>query len=239
MRLVNCEQGSAEWLQLRAGKITASRIGDVMYTLKAGGPSADKIKYSLELIAERLTQRAEEHYVSKDMENGTEWEPFARTAYELERDVMCDMVGFVLHPTLDFYGASPDGLVGTDGMIEIKCPRTTTHLKWLMAGVVPEEHEPQMSAGMACCERQWCDFVSYCPWMPDGLKTFIVRMERDEARILEIEQEVIRFNISIDSVIEQLMQRVMPPKAEIVEAIGTDAEYLDTLMDVVGDEIIP
>jgi putative phage-type endonuclease len=241
MRTIDCIQGSAEWLQARAGKITASRIADVLAVLKKGGEGADRRNYRFELLAERLTGRAEEHYISKDMEYGTEWEPYARTAYELERGAMVDTLGFALHPTLDYAGASPDGLVGLDGMIEIKCPRATTHLKWMLAGAVPEEHEPQLSFGMLCCERQWCDFISYCPDMPDGLKLFIVRVERNDERLAQIEQEVIRFNGELKAILDTLTPRIVPEAAQVrVEEGPLEGDgYLASLMDAVGAEIIP
>ncbi len=204
MRFVDCEQNSAEWICARTGRITASRIGDMMATLKRGGEAASRRDYRAELIAERLTGRAEEHYISKEMQFGTEQEPFARTAYEIKTENTVDQVGFILHPQLDFTGASPDGLIGRDGGLELKCPKTTTHLAYMMAGTVPKEYQDQMLWNMACAEREWWDFASYDSRLPEKLKLFIVRMPRDEARIGEIEREVLKLNSEIEDIYTQL-----------------------------------
>ena len=175
-----------------------------MTTLKRGGEAASRRDYRAELIAERLTGKVENRYVSKEMRYGTEQEPFARTAYEIRTENIVDQVGFVFHPRLDFSGASPDGLVREDGGVEFKCPKTTTHLAYLAAGTVPKEYEDQMLWNMACAEREWWDFVSFDPRLPEKLRLFIVRMPRDEARIGEIEREVMRLNHEIHIVCEQL-----------------------------------
>lgn len=248
MRVVECQQGSPEWLAARCGNITASRLGDLETFLtraskngKPGDAGADRIRYSLELLAERLSGRAEEHYVSKDMENGELWEDDARTAYELERGVMVEQVGFVLHPTLDFFGASPDGLVEDDGGIEIKCPRTTTHLRWLLAGVLPKEHEPQVMANIACCERQWFDFVSYCKFMPPGLQLFIVRVPRDEQRIAEIERGVTAFDASLRAIQADLAPRIRAMKQITRPELQYDhsADFLTNAARTIGEQEIP
>ena len=204
MRFVNCEQNSAKWIWARTGRITASRICDLMATLKRGGEAASRRDYRTELIAERLTGKAETRYVSKEMRYGGEQEPFARTAYEIRTENIVDQMGFVFHPRLDFSGASPDGLISDDGGVELKCPKTTTHLAYLAAGTVPKEYENQMLWNMACAEREWWDFVSFDPRLPEKLRLFIVRMPRDEARISEIEREVMTLHQEIDSLCEQL-----------------------------------
>ena len=208
MRFVDCEQNSAKWIWVRTGRITASRICDLMATLKRGGEAASRRDYRSELIAERLTGKAENRYVSKEMRYGSEQEPFARTAYEIRTENIVDQVGFVFHPRLDFSGASPDGLIREDGGVELKCPKTTTHLAYMAAGIVPKEYEDQMLWNMACAEREWWDFVSFDPRLPEKLRLFIVRMPRDEARMGEIEREVMRLNHEIDTICEQL--GVMP-----------------------------
>lgn len=204
MRFVDCEQNSAKWISARTGRITASRISDLMATLKRGGEAASRRDYRAELIAERLTGKAESRYVSKEMRYGSEQEPFARTAYEIRSENTVDQVGFVFHPSLDFSGASPDGLIREDGGVEFKCPKTTTHLAYIAAGTVPKEYENQMLWNMACAEREWWDFVSFDPRLPEKLMLFIVRMPRDEARIGEIERQVVTLNTEIDTVCEQL-----------------------------------
>jgi putative phage-type endonuclease len=208
VRFVDCEQNSAKWIWARTGRITASRICDVMATLKRGGEAASRRDYRAELIAERLTGKAESRHVSREMRHGSEQEPFARTAYEIRTENIVDQVGFVFHPRLDFSGASPDGLIREDGGLEVKCPKTTTHLAYMAAGTVPKEYEDQMLWNMACTEREWWDFVSFDPRLPEKLRLFIVRMPRDEARMGEIEREVMRLNHEIDTICEQL--GVMP-----------------------------
>jgi putative phage-type endonuclease len=204
VRIVDCEQNSAEWVSARTGRITASRMCDMMTRLKRGGEAACRREYRAELIAERLTGRAEGHYVSKEMQVGTEQEPFARTAYEIKTQNIVDQVGFIFHPRLDFTGASPDGLIEQDGGLELKCPKTTTHLAYMMAGTVPEEYQDQILWNMACAERKWWDFASYDPRLPEKIRLFIVRMPRDEARIGEIEQEVLKLNSEVQYICTQL-----------------------------------
>jgi putative phage-type endonuclease len=204
VRFVDCEQNSAKWISARTGRITASRICDLMATLKRGGEAASRRDYRAQLIAERLTGRAEDCYVSKEMRSGSEQEPFARTAYEIRTGNMVDQMGFVFHPRLDFSGASPDGLIGKDGGLELKCPKTTTHLAYMAAGTVPKEYEYQLLWNMACTEREWWDFASFDPRLPEKLRLFIVRMSRDEARIGEIEREVVTLNQQINTICEQL-----------------------------------
>jgi hypothetical protein len=204
VRFVDCEQNSAKWISARTGRITASRICDLMATLKRGGEAASRRDYRAELIAARLTGKAESRYVSKEMRYGSEQEPFARTAYEIRSENIVDQVGFVFHPRLDFSGASPDGLIREDGGVELKCPKTTTHLAYMAAGTVPTEYEDQLLWNMACSEREWWDFVSFDPRLPEKLRLFIVRIPRDEARIGEIERGVMTLNNEIDTVCEQL-----------------------------------
>jgi putative phage-type endonuclease len=214
MRVVNVEQGSAEWLAHRVGKVTASRVSDACAVLKRKeGESAARAKYRLELITERLTGLASDHFVSADMDRGTELEPYARAAYEVERDVMVDRVGLVLHPEWDFAASSPDGLVNSDGLIEIKCGRITTHCEWMQDGVVPEEHRPQMYWNMLCCEREWADFVSYHP----RFKPWVIRLQRDEEIIKRMEDEVYRFNEEVEKGVRELGQWVLPKNSEYLE----------------------
>lgn len=208
MRVLDCKQGTAEWLDVRRGKITASRICDVMDKLKKGGEGAARRGYRTELIAERLSGLTEEHYTSNEMMHGTEFEPFARAAYEIGTGADVDQVGFVLHDRMDFAGASPDGIVGPDGAIEIKCPKTTTHIKWVLAGGVPEEHQDQCLWVMACTGAKWIDFISFDPRLPEGLRIFMVRMPRDEERIARIEAEVEKFDAEVNASVSELSGRV-------------------------------
>jgi putative phage-type endonuclease len=192
MPLVDVEQGTSEWLQMRIGCVTAARVADVMAKLKNGGEAAGRRNYKSEIVCEMLTGRAIEHYVTPAMEWGIENEIFARNAYEVVVGET-ERAGFALHEKITRFGASPDGFAGVDGLVEFKCPTTATHLDYIAAGVVPAEYHWQMLAGMACTERRWCDFVSYDPRLPKKFQLFIRRFERDEARICEMENEVEKF----------------------------------------------
>ena len=196
-------QQSAEWYAARVGKVTASRIADVMATIKSGEAAA-RANYRAELIAERLTGNSGESFTSAAMERGIELEPFARAAYEAHKVIMVDQVGFIDHPSIEWSGASPDGLVGDVGLIEIKCPNTSTHIGYLTAGVVPSKYQPQMLWQMACTDREWCDFVSYDPRLPGNLSLFVVRFERDDKRIKEMESEVKRFLEEVEETVARL-----------------------------------
>ena len=186
-------QQSVDWLQMRCGIVTASRVPDLVAKLKNGKPSASREKYMKELICENLTGRATDRYVTQAMEHGIEFEPQAIAAYEVAVDVIADDGGFALHPKIGKFGASIDRLVGKDGGVNAKCPTSTTHLDWLMAGVIPEEYEPQMLAEIACYELEWCDFISFDPRMPGKLQLFVRRLHRDEKKIKAMEDEVCRF----------------------------------------------
>ena len=239
MRIVDCEQNSAEWISVRTGRITASRMCDLMATLKRGGEAASRRDYRAELIAERLTGKTEDRYLSKEMQFGIEQEPFARTAYEIRTENMVDQAGFIFHPRLDFSGASPDGLIGQDGGLELKCPKTTTHLAYLAAGTVPKEYEHQLLWNMACAEREWWDFASFDPRLPEKLRLFIVRMPRDEARIGEIEQEVLTLNSEIQDVCAQLGVMANLPPIEAFAERRPSNEELDSDTVRLGDTSVP
>jgi hypothetical protein len=212
---------------------------DVMATLKRGGEAASRRDYRAELIAERLTGRAEDQYVSKEMKFGTEQEPFARTAYEIKTENIVDQVGFIFHPRLDFTGASPDGLIGEDGGLELKCPKTTTHLAYMMGGTVPKEYQYQMLWNMACAEREWWDFASYDPRLPEKLRVFIVRLPRDEARIGEIEREVLKLNSEVQYICALLgIEANLPPIEAFTECRPSEEDpNSDTLR--VGNISVP
>jgi putative phage-type endonuclease len=185
-------QGSPEWKALRCGKVTASRVADVVARTKTG-PSASRANYLAQLIAERLTGTAAETYSNAAMQHGTETEPEARAAYEFYQGVTVEQVAFVPHPKIDQAGASPDGLVDSDGLVEIKCPNTATHLETLLGQAVPAKYADQMQFQMACTGRQWCDFVSYDPRMPEHMRLFIRRVKRDDKRINDLETEIAGF----------------------------------------------
>jgi putative phage-type endonuclease len=203
LNILDCEQRTPEWIEARIGKVTGSSIAAVLAEIKKG-ESATRRNYRAEIIVEILTGLPADTYVSKEMQWGAEQEPFARAAYEIHQDVMVTTVGFATHPEISRFGASPDGLVGDDGLVEIKCPNTATHLEYLLAGVVPSEYEPQMLTAMACTGRQWCDFVSFDPRMPAHLQLFVKRFARDNERIAEIETKVVSFLYEVDDVLRRL-----------------------------------
>lgn len=200
-------QGTEEWKKLRAGKVTASRVKDVIAKTKTGY-STSREKYLIQLAIERFGVIGE-GFTNAAMIHGTETEPFARHEYEIRNDVMVDEVDFINHKTIPMAGASPDGIV-EDGLVEIKCPDQHTHCNYLIDGVVPEVYKPQMAWQMACTGAKWCDFVSYDPRCPEGLQYFQIRYERDEKYIAELEQEVIKFLAEVDDKYETLKQKIEP-----------------------------
>jgi putative phage-type endonuclease len=204
MKILSDKQGSASWLQARIGRITASRVVDVMNFRKDGKPGADRVRYFGEVLCERLTGIATEHYVSPYMEHGTEMEPLARASYEVATGNDVEQIGIAIHPTMDYFSCSPDGLVNADGIVEFKAPAMITHLNWLLAGEVPEEHKAQIYSGMVCCEREWGDFCSYDDRFPDPLKRFIKRLDYDKAKIAEIESAVRQFHEEVEAMIDKL-----------------------------------
>lgn len=203
-------QGTAEWHALRLGKVTASRVADVIAKTKTG-PSASRAKYAGELIAERLTGTPAERFTNAAMAWGTEQEPAARKTYEFYRDTDVEQVAFVLHPTIGDSGASPDGLVDVDGLVEIKCPETHTHIETLLGQTVPAKYVTQMQWQMACTGRAWCDFVSYDPRLPEPMRFFCKRVMRDDALIAELEREVVVFLNDVRGTVAQL-QRIYDPQ---------------------------
>lgn len=197
-------QGSPEWFAQRIGKVTASRLSDVMAKIKTG-EAASRANYRVELVAERLTGKAAEGFTNSSMKWGTECEPLARAAYEAETGLMVVEVGMIEHPHIKMSGASPDGLVDSTGTLEIKCPETRTHIETIMSGKAPSKYIPQMMWQMACTGRQWADFVSFDPRMPADMQLFICRVERDANLIAEYENEVIKFLCEVDVTVQQLL----------------------------------
>lgn len=206
------DQGSPQWLQIRCGKVTASRVADLIAKTKTGF-GASRANYAAQLIAERLTGEVAESYSNSAMQWGTEQEPEARLAYEFRTDTEVEQVAFVAHPTIKMSGASPDGLVGDEGMVEIKCPNTATHLDTLLTGIIPSKYETQMLWQMACTGRAWCDFVSFDPRLPENMRLFIKRLQRDDARIAELEAEVTAFLFEIDATVSSLVRKYGSPES--------------------------
>lgn len=200
------EQRSTEWHEARLGKVTASRVADMMAKTKTG-PSASRKNYRAELVLERLTGQRQEGFTNAAMQWGTETEPQARAAYEFLTDRAVVEVGFVIHPTIPDLGASPDGTVEEDGLIEIKCPNPATHLDIIETGVVPDKYIKQMQTQMACTGRAWCDFVSFDPRFPAEHQIWMRRVERNEALIAEIEREATAFLAEVEQAVAKLTQK--------------------------------
>jgi len=205
-------QRSPEWFQHRVGRVTASRIADVMAQTKTG-PGAARKNYAADLVAERLTGDAREGFSNAAMQWGTDTEPQARTAYEFMTDATVQEVGFIDHPRLEWAGCSPDGLVGDDGMVEIKCPNTATHIETLLTGQIEGKYLKQMQFQMACAGRTWCDFVSFDPRLPAEMQLFVKRIEADPAEIATIEGAVSAFLVEVDSTVAALRARYMQEAA--------------------------
>ncbi len=204
MNAAELEQGTQEWINARLGFVTASRIGDVLSKPRKGQPeSTGRRNYRAELIAEILSGKQGENYISWDMQRGTELEPFARVEYEMQTNTIVDKVGFIVHPKIPRCGASPDGAIGADGLVQFKAPKTAIHLDYIMAGMVPAEYRPQMLLEMAVTGRKWNDFCSYDPRLT-GYELFIVRLQRNDAEIAEMELEIAKFNAEVDKMIAAL-----------------------------------
>ena len=202
---MNDLQRTDDWFARRCGKATGSRIADIVAKTKTGWGAA-RVNYLAQLVAERLTGRVEDGFKSSAMQWGIDTEPQATEAYEAITLSVVDPVGFVDHPHIGMAGASPDGLVGDDGLVEIKCPNTATHIDALLGSAIPGKYLTQMQWQMACTGRQWCDYVSFDPRMPPHLQMRIERVERDQGRIDELEKMVSDFLAEVASKVEALQK---------------------------------
>ena len=204
-------QGTEEWFQQRLGKVTASRLSDVIAKTKTG-VSTSRQNYLIQLVSERLTGKKTDSFTNKAMEDGVEREPIARKLYESKTNSIVTEVGFFDHPVIKSSGASPDGAVNAEeegkyaGLVEIKCPIETTHTNTLMNKLVPSKYIPQMQWQLACTGAKWVDFVSYNPNFPDTMQIFVARVERDNAYISELESEVLKFLDEVDQAILKLKE---------------------------------
>lgn len=196
-------QGTDAWFGRRIGKLTASRMADVLATTKSG-PSASRKNYLAQLIAERLTGARQESFTNAAIEWGIENEPLARAEYEILTDCCVDQVDFVDHPTIEWCGASPDGTVSTNGLIEIKCPNTATHIDYLLGQKPPAKYVPQMALQLACTGRKWVDFVSYDPRLPEEHRLFVVRYTPEPAYLETIDKEARAFLAEVAETIDRL-----------------------------------
>lgn len=194
------EQRSEEWFKARLGKVTGSQVSAVL----AKRDSATRANYLTELVVQRLTGEQQDFYMNESMLWGTDTEPQARMAYEAFKNVLVDELGFCDHPSIVNFGVSPDGLVGDDGLIEIKCPNSKTHIDTVLSKKAPTKYIPQMMAQMACTGRKWCDFVSFDPRLPEDLQLFVVRVDRDDQYIANLEKEVSAFLAEVEETIIKL-----------------------------------
>lgn len=199
------EQQTEEWFSQRLGKVTASRVADIIAKTKSGY-STSRANYMAELICERLTGSRGDSYMNAAMAWGTATEPQARSAYEAATGQLVEAVGFVPHPTILEAGASPDGLIGDDGLVEIKCPNTSTHIDTLLGKSVPSKYITQIQWQLACTGRKWCDFVSYDPRMPENMQMFLFRVPRNDETIAELVKEVVQFLLELDGKITNLQK---------------------------------
>lgn len=207
------EQGSEDWLQFRVGKVSASRIADITAKLRNGASGASRAAYLGEIVCERLTGQPASNYTNAAMEWGTQHEPMARAAYQLDRLRSVKRVGCVLHPVIPDAIASPDGLIDDDGLCEIKCPAVTNnHIELLLGGPISDRYMQQMQWQLACTSRHWCDFISFDPRMPEPMQLWVKRIERDDLRLSILEQEVRAFLDEVEDRLARLVERY--PSAE-------------------------
>lgn len=199
-------QSDPAWATARLGHVTASRMGDMLAKTRTGW-GASRANYAAELVAERLTGAASERYVNGAMQWGIDTEAAARTAYEFQIDAACEPAAFIKHERVPWAGASPDGFVKGDGLVEFKCPNTATHIDTLLGGGIPEKYRWQMQWQMACAGRAWCDFVSFDPRLPENMRLFVRRFEREPETIAMLERETTAFVTDIEETLAALQKR--------------------------------
>lgn len=201
------EQGSPEWHALRLGKATASRIADIMRNGRGSTPSASRARYLGELVAERLTGRPADSFKSADMQWGTNTEPMAREAYTYVHQLPLHTIAFVDHPTIAMAGASPDCLVGDEGLLEVKCPATHTHISTLLGAPIDPDYVTQMQWQMACTARHWTDFASFDPRLPEDMRLHVRRVPRCDVTIKKLELAVVGFLADVDATVAALLRQ--------------------------------
>lgn len=197
------EQRSEEWFAARAGCVTASRISDVMMKPTTAGYQ----NYRAQLICERLTGNPTETFTSAAMQHGTDTEPQARAFYEMETGLEVSEVGFIPHPTIEGTGASPDGIIGGDGLVEIKCPQPAEHIRVLTGGAIKRQYVLQMQWQMECTGREWCDFVTFNPALPFEMQMHIQRVEADAKAQAEITEAVAAFIADVRATADELINQ--------------------------------
>lgn len=225
------EQGSAEWIAARVGRVTASHIADVMARTQKGW-GAPRKHYLDKLVAERITGKPMAQRAVMSLERRLELEPEARVAYEFYSDNQVVEVGFIEHPTIPNAGASPDGLIDLDGGLEIKCCDTATHIEMLLTDEIDKGYIQQCDFGMACTEREWWDFASYDPAMPEELKLLVKRIPRDEKRIAEIESAVVEFLAEVDAKVEKV-KAIMAGRSSLTVALESSLRLVSEKANVI------
>lgn len=234
MKIVPCTQGEMDWFEARCGRVTGSEVIHAIAIAKIGknkgGSTEARKAYMASIIGEILTGNVDmEGYATGAMNHGIDEEPRAREVYEMVEDVEVQQVGFVIHPTIERAGASPDGLVREDGSLEIKCPKSKTHIQYVLSGELPDEYEPQVMFEIACTERDWCDFVSYDSRMPRWCRMFMKRIYRNEERIHEINAGVLQFLQETDDTIGEMRRRCEAGDVELPPAhTSYQASPIDT-----------
>lgn len=203
-------QGTPEWHALRCGRVTASKVADMLARTKTGW-GAGRANYRAQLVCERLTGRVQDTFQSAAMLHGIETEAEACEAYAKHTLSALNSIGFVVHPAIEMAGASPDRLVGPDGLLEVKCPQPATHIETLNSKAVPSKYVTQIMWQLACMpDRKWADFVSYCPSFPESMRLFVARLHRDDDMIAELETEVAKFLAEVDATVAQLRAEYEP-----------------------------
>lgn len=201
-------QQTNEWYEARLGKVTASRVADVMSKTKSGY-SASRKNYMMELLCQRLTKEREEGFTSSAMQRGVDLEPIARSAYEVKSGLLITEVGFIDHPEIIGFGASPDGLAGNEGLIEIKCPNTAQHVEFIRTNKPDTKYQWQMLAQMVCTGRKWCDFVSFDDRMPEPLQMAVVRFNYDEEKAAQMIEEISTFLDELGALEIAMLEKIM------------------------------
>lgn len=216
--MIDVVQGTPEWHAIRLGKVTASRLADVCARTKTGWGAGRK-NYMAELVAERLTGHRQEGFTNAAMQWGTETEPEARSTYQLQINCRVGQTGFVPHPSIADTGASPDGLVRDDGLVEIKCPNTATHLETLLGAELPQKYFYQIQWQLACTGRGWCDFVSFDPRLPESMRLHVERVKREDAVIAALEKDVTEFLTELRDTVHRLRSKYEPDNADAPEVV--------------------
>ena len=200
MQIINCEQGSVDWHTARCGVITASCFSDILTKGRGGEPSKTRQTYMFKLAGERIRGVATDSFSNSYIERGHEYEDEARQLYELQTGYEVAACGFIKS---EYGGYSPDGIVGDDGIIEIKTKSAHLQIEILLAGKVPAIHTAQIQGGLLVSGRNWCDFISYCP----GLPIFIERVLPDAEYIKNLKLELAIFENELQEITQEILSK--------------------------------